>query len=218
MKPETLFTEQDRKTIAEAIKQAELSTSGEIVPFVIGQSDSYPEAIWRGGTLGAFLVLFILSIIDIGTSVWLPVGITETVLITIIAFGIGALKVMFIPWLKLLLVPGHTLQRRVDERAAAAFLAEEVFATRERTGILIFLSLFERRVCVLGDSGINAKVKQEEWDGIVQLIIDGMKARKPADGLLKAIGKCGELLEKHGVQIREDDTNELDNSIRMRNK
>lgn len=215
IKPQNLFSETDQKRIADAVREAEKKTSGEIVPYVVGQSDSYPDAWLRAGSFAGFLVLFIFAVINLGTDWWLPVGIAEVAAITVIAFGIGALATAFIPIVRRAFIPDSLEQQRVDERAAMAFLEEEVFSTRERTGILIFLSLFERRVRILGDSGINKLVQQEEWDGIVRLIIDAIRGGKAADGLLDAIRKCGALLERSGVEIRPDDTNELDNRVRF---
>lgn len=215
LKLENLFSEQDKKRIAEAVKEAEQRTSGEIVPFVVGRSDTYSEAWLRAGTLLAFFTLFLFAVADIGTDLWLPFGYAEASLIIIVAFGIGALLASYVPAIKRLLIPGSMLQQRVDERAALAFIDEEVFDTRDRTGIMIFISLFERRVRILGDTGINAQVKQEEWDSIVGIIIDAIRNGAAAEGMLEAIWKCGELLERKGVEIRPDDTNELDDHIRF---
>jgi putative membrane protein len=109
------------------------------------------------------------------------------------------------------------VERRVAQRAAEAFLAEEVFDTRDRTGILLFLSLLEHKVLVLGDAGINAKVQQSEWEEVVKLIVDGMRSGKPADGLIEAIQKCGALLKREGVVIKPDDKDELSNQMRTSN-
>jgi putative membrane protein len=214
-KPENLFSSQDKERIAAAVRNAEQRTSGEIVPFVAGRSDTYPEAALRAGLLFAFVALFAFSLIAIGTSWWLPVGIPEMTVIAVGAFVLGTVLAAYIPEFKRLFIPAGVLQQRVDEHAAMAFLDEEVFTTRERTGILLFISLFEHRVRVLGDSGINSKVRQEEWDAVVHLIIEAMKAGNPAEGMLKAIERCGELLERHGVEIRHDDTNELDDTVRF---
>ncbi len=214
-KAEILFSPQDKERLAAAVKAAEERTSGEIVPFVAGRSDSYPEALLRAGSLLAFVSLFAFSLISIGTTIWLPFGIPEVTMITIACFVLGAALAAFIPSFKRLFISAGVLQQRVDEHAAMAFLDEEVFSTRDRTGILIFISLFEHRVRVLGDAGINSKVRQEEWDEVVVLIVQAMKARRPAEGLLQAIERCGELLEKHGVEIRTDDTDELDNTVRF---
>ncbi|MFA6232658.1 MAG: TPM domain-containing protein [Bacteroidota bacterium] len=215
LKPENLFSEQEKKRIAEAVKAAELRTSGEIVPYIVGRSDTYSEAWLRAGLLLAFFVLFLFALADMGTDLWLPFGYAESGVLVILAFGLGAALTVFVPFVKRLFVPNGILQQRVDERAALAFVSEEVFNTRDRTGILIFISLFERRVRILGDAGINKLVKQEEWDAIVQLIVDAVRNNAAAEGMLEAIWKCGELLERQGVEIRPDDTNELDNRVRF---
>jgi putative membrane protein len=215
LKPETLFSEQDKKRIADAVKDAERRTSGEIVPFVVGRSDSYPEAWLRAGALFGFLALFVFALADMGTDLWLPFGFAESGVIVILAFGLGAVLTLFSPAFKRLFIAGGIMQQRVDERAALSFIDEEVFNTRDRTGILIFISLFEHRVRILGDTGINAQVKQEEWDAVVQVITDAIRNSAAASGMLEAIGMCGELLERHGVEIRPDDSNELDNRIRF---
>ena len=215
LKPENLFSEQDRKRIADAVSEAETRTSGEIVPYVVGRSDSYPEAWLRAGSLLGFLALFLFAIADIGTDLWLPFGYAESGIIVVLAFGLGALLALYVPAVKRMFIPGAMLQQRVDERATLAFLEEEVFATRERTGILIFISLFEHRVRILGDSGINALVRQEEWDEAVRILADAIRNGAAAEGMLEAIWKCGQLLERRGVEIRPDDTDELDNRVRL---
>ena len=218
IKAEKLFSEADKKRLADAVRAAEKNTSGEIVPFVAAQSDSYPEAWLRSGTLAAFLLLFIFGVVNIGSDTWLPVSIGEIVLFALLAFAAAGLAATYLPMVKRMFIPAAMMQQRVDERASMAFLEEEVFATRERTGILIFISLFEHRVRILGDSGINEKVEQAQWDDIVATIVQAMKAGQPADGLHDAIEQCGALLGDSGVEIRPDDTDELDNAVRFSDK
>jgi putative membrane protein len=133
---------------------------------------------------------------------------------TLAAFGIGAFAVRSIAPLKRFFAGTDLISRRVSQRAAAAFLSEEVFNTRERTGILLFLSLLEHRVMVMGDAGINARVLQSDWDRIVATVIQGIRDKRPADGLIEAISQCGALLREKGIQIRPDDRDELDDSLR----
>lgn len=215
MRTEQIFTQEDRERIQEAVRMAETLTAGEIVPFVVGKSGQYPEAVWRAGALGAFVALFAVGIIDLGTDLWLPLRAAELSAIAIAAFGLGMCLPLIFPPMKLWFIPDGTIQQQVDERAGLAFLSEEVFDTRDRTGILILVSLFEHRVCVLGDGGINSAVQKEEWDSIVKMIVDGMKAGRPADGLISAIAAGGDLLARHRVERKEDDQNELSDSLRM---
>jgi putative membrane protein len=212
----SLFSTADRERIAAAVQQAERRTSGEIVPYVVGQSDLYEEAEWRCGALVGAVTLAAFSTIYTYTSIWLPLSVAELVIVTLIAGALGVIVTKFVPPLKRFFAGRHLLERRVAQRAAEAFVSEEVFMTRERTGILIFLSLLERKVLVLGDSGIHAKVKQEEWHDIVKRIVEGIRSGKLTEGLIHGIQQCGVLLEKHGVAIRPDDTDELSDALRTK--
>ena len=99
-----------------------------------------------------------------------------------------------------------------------AFVEEEVFKTRDRTGILLFISVFEHRVEVIGDEGINEAVEPGAWEGVVSAIISGVREGRMTDGIVAGIEMCGDLLQKHGVQIEPDDTDELDNRMRIRKR
>jgi putative membrane protein len=131
---------------------------------------------------------------------------------------LGALLAWFVPALRRFLAGPGRLGQRVARRAQGAFLEEGVFETRDRTGILLFVSLFEHRIEVLGDAGINKAVKPEEWVEVVERIRRGILAGHLAEGLVDAIGMCGELLHRSGVGIRDDDTDELSDDVRVRDE
>lgn len=209
-----LFSPADFERITVAVKEAERKTAGEIVPYVVERSDSYEQAVWRGGFVFGFIALSTFVFVRMFTTAWLPVDTTEMALATFVACGAGLLLVKFIPALKRFFAGNRLIDRRASQRAAEAFITEEVFNTRDRTGILIFLSLLERKVVVVGDSGINAKVEPSEWEEIVQRIVTGIRSGKPAEGLIEAIQQCGVLLQKRGVKIRPDDTDELTDALR----
>src|SRR5687767_2778107 len=99
------------------------------------------------------------------------------------AAALGALLAMALGAGAQLLVDDDVVEHRVRVAAEAAFVRGEVFATRERTGILVFLALLERRVVVLGDAGINARVQPEEWQAIADEIVEGVRASRPAAAL-----------------------------------
>lgn len=214
----SLLSAADRERVAAAVRQAESRTSGEIVPYVVGRSDAYEEAEWRCGALLGATTLAAFSIIFSYTSIWLPLSVAELVIVSFLAGGLGVILPKFIPPMKRFFAGDRLMERRVEQRAAEAFISEEVFKTRERTGILIFLSILEHKVLVLGDSGINAKVKPEEWNDVVSRVVTGIRSGKPAEGLIDGIAQSGELLQKCGVAIRRDDTDELSDSLRMGDK
>lgn len=209
-----LFTPADQERIAAAVEAAEGQSSGEVVPYVVEQSDMYEDAAWRAALLGVFLALGVMVVLRRYTDAWLP-EFTTIAFIVVVAAGAGYILTDLIPAVTRLLAGKASIDLRVSQRAAEAFIAEEIFNTRDRTGILIFISLLERRVLVLGDAGINAKVKQEEWDAVASQVANGLRSGKPAEGLLAAIEQCGVLLQKRGVERRADDDNELSNKLRI---
>jgi putative membrane protein len=213
-----LFSAADLERISAAVHDAEQRTSGEIVPYVVEQCDEYEFAEWRGGALLALLTAIVLMFLHSYTALWLPIDPAGKLLAVLIAFGAGMLLVKYVQSLKRILAGSAAMERRLHQRASEAFIAEEVFLTRDRTGILLFLSLLERRVLVLGDAGINQKVKQEEWQDVVATVVAGIRAGSPADGFVDAIQKCGALLERSGVSIRPDDRDELPDALRMKDR
>jgi len=215
LKASKLFTQPDLDRIAAAVNEAERKTSGEIVPYVVDRSDEYDEAVWRSGFLGVVAASAAFLLVRTFTDVWLSLSLTTIILTTLAVGGLGLVSVHFIAGLKRFFAGKDLMMRRVSQRAAQAFISEEVFKTHDRTGILIFLSLMERRVLVVGDSGINARVAPAEWQDVVDRIVNGIRAGKPAEALIDAIQQCGVLLETRGVAIRPDDRDELRDDLRV---
>lgn len=213
-----LFSRADLDSIRGAVQSAERQTSGEIVPYLVDASDEYEEAEWRFGCLVVAVVLIAASAFHHYSDVWLPLDLAVLMLATGFSLLIGILLVKYVPFLKRLFAGKHLIDRRVSARAAQAFLSEEVFKTRERTGILIFVSILEHKVVVLGDAGINAKVNQSDWQAVVNTLTRAIATGKPTTGFIEAIGKAGDLLRREGVEHRSDDTDELPDNLRIRDR
>lgn len=209
-----LFTQQDLARISAAVAAAEGETAGEVVPYMVEQSDDYDEAELRGALLGAVMPAVVLVLLRRLTELWIPFDALEAGLAILAGIAAGWALAAFVPPVKRLLAGARLMERRTAARAAEAFIAEEVFATRDRTGILLFVSMLERRVTVIGDSGINARVRREEWTEIVERVAAGLRSGRVADGLVEALGMCGTLLRRSGVARRSDDTNELPDRLR----
>ena len=212
------FSTAELERIRQAVEAAEGQTAGEIVPYAVVASDDYSETVWKGATLAALAAALAAAGLHGLGGFWGFDGYLWLGLPTAVGAAAGFLAGARIPWLKRLLVASAVVERQVERRAALAFIEEEVFFTRERTGILIFVSVFERQVLILGDSGINAKVEPEEWGEIVAEIAAGIAAGKPADALVEGITKCGALLQRRGVEIRPDDIDELADELRTRDR
>jgi putative membrane protein len=100
----------------------------------------------------------------------------------------------------------------VREAATIHFFSKGLHRTREETGILIYLSVFEGKVWVLGDRGVNAAVPPGFWQEVVDQVVAGVKADRPTAAICSAIGRIrGVLAEK--FPAAPGDTNELQNLI-----
>lgn len=224
------FSPGELEAIREAVREAERETSAEIVPLVAEASDAYAAAPLVGAVSGALLGLFVYSVTFVlwpATQRWhsSALGWTEPSLdaafsTELVLVGLGALLgwlfPRFIPAARRLCTPNTYLDDMVHRRAMQAFLEEEVFLTRDRTGILIYISLQEHRVEILGDSGINAVVAPAEWASISDDLCRAIRAKDVVGGLVTTIKRCGELLSAKGLAIKADDTNELGNGLRTR--
>lgn len=200
------FSKEEQQKIEAAVKKAETKTSGEIVPMVVDSSYEYPRAELIGSGSLALAVGLLFSWAFGGESIWwfLPVFI--------VGFFIFQLLIRNLPDIKRKLIHPDELTAEVKEKAIVSFLEQELHHTRDRTGILILISLFEHRVQVLADSGINAKVPEHTWDEVVDMIVKGLKTGNACTATCLAIERCGELLQEHFPR-KDDDTDELKNLV-----
>jgi len=201
-----LFTEDEKKRIEAAIQKAEARTSGEIVPMIVDQSYDYNRAEIIGSGFFSLATAVLASWAFGHSSVWvfLPVFLA-------LYFPFKML-IRALPELKRKLIPAHEIDEEIEEKALISFLQQGINHTRDETGILILISLFERRVFVLADRGINKLVEQNRWDEIVQIITEGLRKNQACDAICNAIERCGDLLETN-FPVKEDDTNELPDLI-----
>lgn len=209
------FSPEDLERIKKAVRDAESKISGEIVPVFVEKSGFYSIATYRAALIGASAVFLFIIIFDR----YVPsLAVYDPMLIfTFVMLGgfIAALKAHFINPVKRLMLSQTHLDQATRKRAETAFLEEEVFNTRQRTGILIFISFFEHEVIVMADKGINKEVDPKEWEMIVRSIIEQIKKGKITDGIVAAIGRCGDILHEKGFLITPDDVNELGDELRL---
>lgn len=208
------FTEEEQKRISEAVKRAESKTSGEIVPYWVSSADGYEAAFFKSALMFAILPTAYFAIGSLQWNFDSLVTPLETTL-WIAGFSLVGLALAFLaPLWRRLLAGKEAIANQVAKRAAQAFVAEEVFDTRDRTGVLIFVADFERTVLVVGDSGVNAKAEPNEWNDIAERFAREYKSGARADAVVNAIERCGNILERAGVERRADDKNELDDALR----
>ena len=208
------FTPQELDRIKSAVKKAEDNISGEIVPVFVERSGFYTIANYRGVLLLATATF--ISIIIFDRYVPALAIMDPMFMLFMVATGglLGGILTHSIQPLKRILISRNHLDQATKKRAETAFLDEEVFNTRHRTGILIFISFFEHEVIVLADRGISKVVDQKEWDTLVQQLIEKIRMGKVTDGIETAILRCGEILLEKGFLKTADDINELSDDLR----
>lgn len=206
------LTEAEQRRIGEATRQAEALTSGEIVPMVVSASHDYPLAAIVGAVVFALPPALVLTPF-IAAPLWLG---HQDMWIFLALFCLLALPahalVKRTPTLKRWFLSADQVDEEVREAAVTAFFDEKLYRTRQENGILIFISVLERRVWVLADSGINNRIGQERWQEIVDHITSGIKDKRQGEAIGEAIGRVGEILRDH-FPITADDSNELHDLI-----
>jgi putative membrane protein len=181
--------EQDRERISAAIRAAEAKTSGEIV-CVLAQASS--------DTTG--LPILLATVVALALP-WLLVAFTgfsvHRILLLQIAVFFALAVPLCLPRVRVALLP-RPLRRAAAHRAATEqFLIRGIARKKDRSGILIFVSLAERYARIIADEGIVARVPQSEWQGAVDLLVAHTRAGHMADGFIEAIKKCESVLTIH---------------------
>lgn len=208
------FSKSDLDEIKKAVGEAESKTSAEIVPFFAESSHHYKEWAWLGAFLmGGVSGVTFYTVQNLYGLVWGGESFFAVLSVWVGALLGLAITIVF-PKIRINLVSRNAKQYFVDLRAKEAFLDEEVFRTKNRTGILIYISLFEHFVRILPDKEIAKVVPKSEWNEAVRLIVEGMKSDKKKEGIVSSILFCGDLLKKYNIQIEKDDKNEISNEIR----
>ncbi|MCA4898947.1 MAG: TPM domain-containing protein [Bacteroidota bacterium] len=212
------FSSQDLERIKAAVRTAEDKISGEIVPVFVEKSGIYTISLYRGFLAFAALAFLAIILFDRYANFFQDLAVYDPLMIflwVVMVGMLGALITHYVDPLKRLMMSQTHLDRATRQRAENAFLEEEVFATRHRTGIMIFVSFFEREVIVMADRGISKVVEQKEWDKLVRGITQNIKQGKVTEGIEAAILRSGEILLEKGFIKTKDDVNELRDDLRM---
>jgi putative membrane protein len=110
---------------------------------------------------------------------------------------VALVLVLCAPRVRVSLLPRRARRAAAYRAAMEQFTIRGIARKKERTGILIFVSLAERYVRIIADEGISSRVAQSEWQGAVDALVDHMRSDRIADGFVVAIERCGKALETH---------------------
>ena len=231
-KSETFFSEIEKKNIENAIKEAELNTTGEIVAMVVDKSSEYSDRDFMGSIFFSAVISiipaqiffhysdFILRklipamgwYIEIPDATRFITGLSFFILLTMILHL--PLKAIFnkTPVLKKLFVTNKRMAEKVQDKAFRGFYMHGLNKTKDGTGVLFFISVFEKRVHILADHGIYSKIKQETLDKYAESISKGIASGNGGEALCKSIKAAGQELADY-FPIQKDNVNELPDEV-----
>ncbi len=183
------ISEQDRERISTAIRAAEAKTSGEIV-CVLARTSSDATA----------LPILLASLVALAAP-WLLVAFTqfsvERILLLQIVVFFGLAVLLCLPRVRVALLPRKARRTAAHRAAMEQFRIRGIARTKDRSGILIFVSLAERYARIIADEGIAARVPQSDWQAAVDALVAHMSSGRIADGFVAAIAACETVLAAH---------------------
>ena len=218
------LSDKDHEKVSRAISAAEATTDGEIVAVASERSDSYHDVALHWALLPLFAVL--------AWAAWRPSALiwwyqfllggwqpepTFGQLLTLLLF-FAALKftvaLLILKWmpLRLALTPGATKHRRVRRRAVTVFRAAAEKRTVGRTGILIYLSMGERRAEIVADEAILKVTDDHTWGEAMAALLEHVREGRPGEGICAAIERVGGVLAEHFPRSAGD-TNEIPDKL-----
>lgn len=184
-----MFSNSDEQRISEAITRAEKTTSGEIVAVMAAESSTYLYAPFLWASAAALLVPWPLILWTWWPSAWIYLA-------QVAVFAL-VLAVTLPRPIRYWLVPRSIKRARAHRRAMEQFVAQNLHTTAGRTGVLIFISAAEHHAEIVADSGIEAKVAEGTWQGIVNRLTEAFTEERYTEGFLAAIEEVGNHLAMH---------------------
>jgi putative membrane protein len=198
------FRASTRQRVAEAITAIEAQTSAEVVVSVRHRSGQYRQADLYAGAGCAFLALLVLLFAKTEfETAWMPVDVAA-------AFGWGAFVCSGLPWLRRRLTSRRLMRQNVRTAARAAFYDAGVARKHARTGLLVYVSMFERRVEVVPDIGVKSDELGPDWAMAVEKLEHAVRVRADVDLFLTALGALAGPLAR-ALPPQPDQVDELSN-------
>jgi putative membrane protein len=204
-----IISSEELYQVSELITESEKRTDSELVPMIVDMSDLYPAAHFRAAIITSFLFSLALyfsplSIINPIYYLWIQ--------IPGLLVGYFLAHVTFVKrWLTF----EAELECEVKQRALEAFFEHNLHSTQNNNGVLIFISLMERKIKIITDIAVKEKIKQEVWDQIVHDFTDEVKKSTLVGALKKTIEASTHVLESYfpADSTQSKKKNELKNEL-----
>ena len=205
------LSDHNRNRLDGLIADVEKRTNTQIVLAVIQRSDSYAELPWKAFALGASITGLLVFILDLLFYGWYP---RITVLIAVAGILAGgavfALLTVLIPGFAKRFLSAFRAEVEVQQYAESLFLSRELFATSKRTGILVLVSLFERKVVILPDKGLSDQLPKDAMQSIITAMTPFLKRNEISRAFEAGLEQLSYTL---GTNVQGTGENELSDEI-----
>lgn len=200
------LTNEQRKQLDALIDKTEKRSGVQVVLAVIERSDSYIELPWKAFAFGASIAGLLVVILNLPFYDWYPhvTALTGTAA----ALGGGAafaFLAAMIPGFAKYFLSGDRAEVEVRQYAQSLFLERELFATRSRTGILMMVSLFERKVVVLPDTGLSDTLSEEAMQKVIHTMAPLLKRKKIVGAFETGLAQLSLILGQDKPSGRRDE-------------
>jgi putative membrane protein len=197
------FTDKAAKAeVARAIREIERATSAEVVVAVRPSSGHYRHTDYLVGFALSFAALLVFLFDSHEFSIeWMPLD-------TAVAFALGAYLSASFPLLRRALTSRRLMRVNVQTAARATFFDLGIGKTAGRTGILVYVSMFEKLVEVVADVGIDRAVLGPSFLSAVTALDAALAHGTSFPRFTAALRALGPILGKTLPRLA-DDINEL---------
>jgi putative membrane protein len=195
------------EALAQAVREIENDTDAEIVIVVRGRSGSYRHADYLCGAIVALiaLVFVLFSPFEFHTY-WVPIEVAAL-------FIAGAFVCSRTDAIRRILTGKEFRAKAARTGAAAMFYEAGIANTSAENGLLIYLSLLERRLEVIADRGILKAIPALPWNNSV-FALKRIGGNPEPEKLIKAVRDLGSLLAEH-MPATGENPNELPDGPRI---
>jgi len=205
------LSDHDRNRLNALVTEVEKRTNTQIVLAIIQRSDNYAELPWKAFALGASFTSLFVFFLDLLFYDWYPRITLPTALAGILCSGVFfALLTVLLPDFAKRFLSVIRAEVEVKQYADSLFLSRELFATSNRKGILMLVSLFERKVVILPDKGLIDQLPGDALQSIITAMTLFLKQNEISRAFETGLEQLSQIL---GTNVQEPGENELSDEI-----
>lgn len=208
------LTKKQIHEISDCVRRAEVNTSAELVPIIVRSSTKTAYVPWMMTMTWVLFFIFVISETEWNQFLWdtSQIWIWIPLLAAFIALSFFSLQ--FHSMIRMFLFKNDMVHSILD-RAELEFSRQKIDSTKDQMGVLLFISVLERKALIYADEKISAKIKNEDWEIIIKDLMYKLKNNEWNEGLIKAIDQIGKKLELHFPHDKSkgENQNELSNEL-----